>query len=304
MIFMNTNHPTAWIVRLTLVLAVALILPQALHANPLTEAGLTVTEANALATAMSEAGYDAAAIIRIAEQIRLCEGQPTAIHAVVNKVREGLSKGVGSEGVAQAAARVRERIAFAHQSVTTITNDTNRAETATMLADSLASGLSRDDATHMVGELSQHRAESNAFAALVRETVSLSRDMTRLGISSPTVGATVHQALSRGYAPADIGLVRQTVDDLRDEPNLEATIDRMLTAMRQGVAPGQLKGQAQGKNGKGAGGQAGKGGASNGKGSGAGGAGGGAGSGGKGGGGGGGGGRGGGNGGGGGGGGK
>ena len=277
----NINHPTAWIVRLALVLAVALIMAQPLHANPLTEAGLAATEADALATAMSEAGYSGEAITRIAEQIRLCEGEPHAIHAVVDKVREGLSKGVRAEGVTQAAARVRERIAFAHQSVTSVTSEANRDETATMLADSLASGLNHDDATQMVGELAQHRAESNTFAALVRETVSLSRDMTRLGISSPTVGATVHQALNQGYAPADIGLVRQTVDALRDEPNLEAAIERMLTAMRQGVAPGQLKGQAQGKNAKGEGGQAGKGGASSGKGSGAGGAGGGGGGGGK-----------------------
>lgn len=267
----NNTHPTTWIVRLALVLVAVLMVPHPLHANPLADAGLATTEANALAEAMNEAGYNTEAITRIAEQIRLCEGEPAATRAVVNKIREGLSKGVRAEGVTQAAARVRERIAFAQRSVASVTSDANRSETAALMADSLASGLSRDDANQMVGELAQRRTESNAFAALVRETVALSRDMARLGITSPTVGATVHQALSQGYAPADIGLVRQTVDALRDEPNLETAIEHMLTAMRQGVAPGQLKGQVQGKSAKGEGGQAAKGGASGGKGSGAGG---------------------------------
>lgn len=252
---MNNIRPTAWIMRLALVLFSVLMLPHLLHANPLTATGLAATEASALAEAMNAAGYNAEAMARIAEQIRLCAGEPTATNAVVNKVREGLSKGVGVEGVAQAAARVRERIAFAQQSVAPVTSETNRTATAAMVADSLASGLNREDAMQMVGDLARHRTtvDDQAFASVVRETVALGRDMARLGIGSPTVGATVHQALSQGYAAADIGLVRQTVDELRDEPDLAAAIERMLAAMRQGVAPGKLKGQAQGQNGKGEG---------------------------------------------------
>ena len=126
---------------------------------------------------------------------------------IMNKAYEGLAKQVHAEAIVQAMVQVRSRYAFATMQAKAITNNRVRVQQmATILAGSMAAGMTPEDADRIMQRLQERtrnmiRAEAEELAL---QTVMTARTMTRLGMRSMSVGDSVCQALQQGYTAQDM----------------------------------------------------------------------------------------------------
>jgi len=241
--------------------------------SSLVRAGMTDGDAAGLVEGMVEAQYSGEQMAMIGQQVQAAAGDRSTREAVVSKIREGMAKRVGPEGIVKATDRVRQRYGFAMETAKALTKE-QYASLGGIIADSLSSGLSQPDAKRITTGL-QTRSEQmgkDSLQALAAETMLTARDMVRLGVSSQVASAVVGEALARGYDAAAMEALRQTFNTQRMQSNMDQVAQRFGLAIRQGVSARDLGAHA------GAGGSGGGGNGAGGKGSGGSGAGGGAGS--------------------------
>jgi hypothetical protein len=247
--------------------------------SSLTRAGMTDGDAGGMVEGMVEAQYSGEQMAMIGQQVQAAAGDRSTREAVISKIREGMAKRVGPEGIVKATDRVRERYGFAMETAKALTKE-QYASLGGIIADSLSSGLSQPDAKRITHGL-QTRSEQmgkDSLQSLAAETMLTARDMVRLGVSSQVASAVVGEALARGYDAAAMEALRQTFNTQRMQSNMDQVAQRFGLAIRQGVSARDLGAHAgaggSGGEGNGAGGKSSGGsGAGGGKGSGSGGSG-------------------------------
>ncbi len=223
--------------------------------SSLVRAGMTDADAASMVHSMVDAQYSGEQMAVIGQQVQAAAGERSTQEAVVSKIREGMAKRVGAEGIVKATDRVRERYGFAMQTAKTLTK-VQSASLGGIIADSLSSGLSQQD-TNQIAKGLQVRSEQmdkekqNTLAA---ETMLTARDMVRLGVSSPVAAEVVGEALERGYDEASMQTLRQTFNAQRTQGNMDQVAQRFGLAIRQGVSARDLSAHA-GASGNGAGGK-------------------------------------------------
>jgi hypothetical protein len=247
--------------------------------SSLVRAGMTDADAASMVHSMVNAQYSGEQMAVIGQQVQAAAGERSTQEAVVSKIREGMAKRVGAEGIVKATDRVRERYGFAMQTAKTLTKG-QYASLGGIIADSLSSGLSQQDTNQITKGLQARSEQMDKVRqdALAAETMLTARDMVRLGVTSLVTAEVVGDALARGYDEASMQTLRQTFNAQRMQGNMDQIAQRFGLAIRQGVSARDLSARA-GASGNGAGGSGS--GGSGGSGSGGGGKGGGAGSGGS-----------------------
>jgi len=222
--------------------------------SSLTRAGMTDGDAAGMVGGMTEAQYSGEQMAMIGQQVQAAAGDRSTQEAVVSKIREGMAKRVGPEGIVKATDRVRERYGFAMETAKTLTKE-QYASLGGIIADSLSSGLSQSDAKQITQGLQtrSEQMEKDSLQALAAETMLTARDMVRLGVSSQVASAVVGEALARGYDAAAMDTLRQTFNRQRMQSNMDQVAQRFGLAIRQGVNARDLGAHA-GAGGKGSGG--------------------------------------------------
>jgi len=133
---------------------------------------------------------------------------------IMNKAQEGCAKQVQPEAIVRAMEQVQARSAFAVQQAKTITNDRAKAnQMATILADSMAAGMTRGDSGRIMQAL-QARARNmtkNHAEDLALQTFMTTRMMARLGMQSKSVTDSVCQALQQGYTAQEMHNMQNTI---------------------------------------------------------------------------------------------
>jgi uncharacterized membrane protein YgcG len=133
---------------------------------------------------------------------------------IMNKAYEGLAKQVQAEAIVQAMVQVRSRYAFATMQAKDITNNRVRVQQmATILAGSMAAGMTPEDANRIMQTLQERirnmtRAQAEELAL---QTFMTTRTMTRFGMQSMSVGDSICQALQQGYSAQEMQNMRNTV---------------------------------------------------------------------------------------------
>ena len=222
--------------------------------SSLVRAGMTDADAASMVHSMVDAQYSGEQMAVIGQQVQAAAGERSTQEAVVSKIREGMAKRVGAEGIVKATDRVRERYGFAMQTAKTLTK-AQSASLGGIIADSLSSGLSQQD-TNQIAKGLQARSEQmdkERQSALAAETMLTARDMVRLGVTSPVTAEVVGEALARGYDEASMQTLRQTFNAQRMQGNMDQVAQRFGLAIRQGVSARDLSAHA-GASGNGAGG--------------------------------------------------
>ncbi len=122
---------------------------------------------------------------------------------IMNKAYEGLAKQVQAEAVVRAMAQTRSRHEFAFRQARTMTDDRTKADQmASVLAGSMAAGMTHEDADRIMQNLRERtRNMTRAHAEeLALQTFMTTRTMARLGMQSESAGDSVCQALQQGYS--------------------------------------------------------------------------------------------------------
>jgi hypothetical protein len=242
--------------------------------SSLVRTGMTETDAASMVQGMVEAHYSGEQMTSIGQQVQAAAGDRSTRDAVVSKIREGMAKRVGADGIVKATEKVRDRYGFAMQTAKTLTKEQD-ASLGGIIADGLSSGLSRQD-TNRIRDGLQARSQQvgkDRLHPLATETMMTARDMVRLGVSSRVTSEVVGEALARGYDEASMQTLRQAFNAQRMQGDMDQVAQRFGLAIRQGVNARDLGAHA-GAGGSGAGGSGGStgvGGAGGGSGSGAGG---------------------------------
>lgn len=186
--------------------------------SSLVRAGMMFSgDAAGLVEGMVEAQYSGEQMAMIGQQVQAAAGDRSTREAVVSKIREGMAKRVGPEGIVKATDRVRQRYGFAMETAKALTKE-QYASLGGIIADSLSSGLSQPDAKQITNGL-QTRSEQmgkDILQAPAAETILTARDMVRLGVSSQVASAVVGEALARGYDAAATEALRQTFNTQMD----------------------------------------------------------------------------------------
>jgi len=204
--------------------------------STLIRAGMADADAAGLIQSMAEAGYTAEQVAMVGQRIEAAAGDRDTQNAVISKVREGLAKGVGAEGIVKATERVRERYGFAMQMAKTLAGDRSPGLGA-IIADGISSGLTHQDSDRIASGL-QARASQMAgdrMHALATETMMTARDMVRLGVASQAASEVVGEALAKGYDEMSMQVLRQAFNAQRAQGDMNQVAQRFGLAIRQGV---------------------------------------------------------------------
>ena len=225
--------------------------------------GVPETDAAHMVESMAAAGFRPEQMTQIAQQVQAAAGELSMRDAVVGKIREGLAKRVGPEGIVKATDRVRERYGLAMNMARTLAPD-RYAGLGGLVADGLASGLSREDSERIVTTLQARAKHANTDQhALAVESLTTSRDLVRQGVSSKLTATVVGGALEKGYDAASMQLVRQAFSEQRMQGNMDQVAQRFIAAIQGGVKAKDLGSRASaGSGGTGYGGSGSSGGGS------------------------------------------
>ncbi|MHB1348676.1 MAG: hypothetical protein ACYCYR_02275, partial [Desulfobulbaceae bacterium] len=233
-------------------------------------------ESEDLAALLESRGFSQAYTARIMEQVRHAREKGIPAAPMIDKVHEGLAKGVDAPRVVRAVEQVAERYAYAWaQARELAVQEQERARVANRLAEAMAAGLRRQDAQMIADRLqdqdrdrARDRDRATERDQLICETVQTARDMARFGVASPTVARVVTDALAHAYTSREMVTMRNSFARQAQYGEPEG----VAQSFAQGIGAGQGA-DSLGSSGPG-GGAAGAGGAGSGSGSGSGGAGG------------------------------
>ena len=133
------------------------------------------------------------------------------VQPLMNKAFEGMAKNVSPPLIVGAIKTVQSRNTFAYQHAARFSkNKSHRANLGRALSAALAAGFSKEDADK-VTKMLQQRAESmksDQVYSLALECFKTSRDVSRLGVSSPNVTNMVAGALNKGFNHQDMHAMR------------------------------------------------------------------------------------------------
>jgi hypothetical protein len=128
--------------------------------------------------------------------------------AVRAKVHEGIAKGIAPDRIVDAAATVAGRVRTSTALARSMNSQASNA-LASVYADSLAAGLTEEDARTLNNKLNRAAAQrSRSAEALIMETMLTARDLVRQRVTSRTTAELLGQALARGFSAEEIAALR------------------------------------------------------------------------------------------------
>jgi hypothetical protein len=121
---------------------------------------------------------------------------------IINKAHEGMSKQIAAGNIVRAMQKVQSRYVFAHQQAQKLAARKNHInQMGNMMAAGLAAGVDSTGLETIVNELQARiqLMETDQQTALAMETVKATRDMARLGVSSPQTVSVIVTALQHQF---------------------------------------------------------------------------------------------------------
>lgn len=249
--------------------------PQAIE-RELVQAGVATSEAHDMVQTMLAAQFTNEEMHNISQQMQSVAGEQQTQRAMIGKVREGIAKQVSPDRIVKATEVVRDRYRVAMRMAQGLTGEAP-GDLSERIAEGMSSGLQHQDAEKIGGNLLALGPQMNKpqLHTLAVATMTTTRDMVRLGVTSDVAGEVVSDALAQGYDAAAMQVLRETINTLRMTNNINQLAQRLGQAIKQGVRAGDLgahegAGSGSGNGMGGAGGAGGGSGSGGGKGGGAG----------------------------------
>ena len=170
------------------------------------------------------------------------------VPAIVSKASEGMAKQVPPAAIVKAMEKVASRYEASYTLAGRITDQSNQKNQLGMIiAESMAAGLAGEDAEGIVRSIQQsgEKAQSTGAYALAREAFETARAAARLGVTSSVTAGLVNQALGRGFSPAELQQMRQSLVTQSRSQSPENLAKNYSAAMAQGRGfDGQGRGQS------------------------------------------------------------
>ena len=202
-------------------------------------AGVPQDDVQRALMAMEQARFTHQQIVQAGTIVQSTSRPDIAGTAVLNKIHEGIAKGIPSGTILMAATRVSSRFNAATQLAAALAGADDTALIHTY-ADCLAAGLQEQHAFQINSALKTRTANAgtDTALALTQQTLLTARAMVRRNISSESVAGLLQSALSAGYTDRGMIALRQHIS--LHSTDLETSVQRLNTALRQGVHADEL----------------------------------------------------------------
>ena len=169
------------------------------------QSGIPNDDAVKMTRAMLQNQFELQHMLQAQNIVMNAHQQGLPVKPITDKAYEGMVKQVRAAAIVRAMQNVRSRYAFAYSQAALLTQSSkDQKQLGNRLAASLSAGLNKEDAKRIMSQL-QERAQimyQTRAHALSVETLNMTRDMARLGVSSTETANGVSQALQQGYTAA------------------------------------------------------------------------------------------------------
>ncbi|MBN1829846.1 MAG: hypothetical protein JW884_11990 [Deltaproteobacteria bacterium] len=180
----------------------------------LTAAGISADEAAAVTKAMNSAGFAVGTTKNIQRALSSASrtGFPSA--PFIDKVFEGIAKGVTGEQVLAAVERVHNRFEISLREAKRLSPEKNQVKSyGTIIAESLQAGIIEKDLVSVMDELVEQASKQKRgeMTALATETLQTLRDTARLQVDSFEAAAIVKSALQHSFTSVEMKELRHSI---------------------------------------------------------------------------------------------
>ncbi len=202
------------------------------QAQLLVQAGLGSPEALRLAIALEEARVPQTDTLRIQEMLRqaIQEGLPG--QPLVDKLHEGLVKGVPAQELIRAAERVRSRYAFGYRNASRLAGSPEAAGTGRVIAEALSAGLAEGDAERILDRLRLRERDQQQL--LAKECFLTARTMAQLRLGSSAIADTLGTALQHAFQARSMAQLRHMFMEQAKLSDPALVASRFMLRIRSG----------------------------------------------------------------------
>lgn len=176
------------------------------------DSGLSAAQSQAqLADTMRLNRFSETDMARIHSVLEDMEGSTLPAEPVINKVYEGIAKGVEPEVIVQAAERVRDRYRIAERQAGEFTSDTaQRTRLREMIASTYAAGMTEPECSRIVSRLqtATRTMDNQTAQELALQTMATARAMLRRGAGPENTSRALDRALAQSYQAGDMVQMR------------------------------------------------------------------------------------------------
>jgi hypothetical protein len=219
------------------------------------------TNTTPLVEQMQAYGFTAAQVSQANALIDQARLQGIVIEPLVDKIYEGMAKGVECDRILQATVAVSTRHQRAFQVAQSLTRDRARQQQLGMtIANAYAAGWQEADCVQVVEQLQRRTASMSRpeGVRLMTQTMFTARDMAQMQVQSATISGLLCQAL-QGYQAKEMETLRHRFQAVAHFGNAESVASRFSDQVAAGCSAAQLgsvsggnaksRGQGNGKSG-------------------------------------------------------
>ncbi len=201
-------------------------------------AGIDREDVMRMTRAMLESRFRAEHIVRAQKIVKSAYQEGLPAEPIMNKVHEGIAKGVPPELILGALEKVKTRYAFADEKARAVAqNESQRRRIMEEIAKCLAAGMSEHDIGRLEYQLKFRITERPKEEAdgLAVETYRAAKVMLRHSITSMQAADITLEALINHYDARKMKTLRQEFMKQTEDTSAQAVADVYYEAIRGGV---------------------------------------------------------------------
>jgi hypothetical protein len=183
-------------------------------------------------------GVESARISGFLETAAQVKGQNLPVRLVLDRIEQGLAKGVPAERISEVSKRLSENLAVAKPMMNRLESGTmksTRGESPDDAIETVARALEKSipvDAIMRTGEKVRERKESVALFSRAIDTMTT---FVGSGMTADQASRLVHTAVDKGYSERDLAsMERYLVNELRNGHRVNDVISSMASRMERG----------------------------------------------------------------------
>jgi len=208
----------------------------------LTDFGIDPEKTQALTRSMLENRFSERQVLEAHRIILETRQHNLSIDPLMNKANEGMVKKASPDMIIQAMKRVQSRLAFAErQSKNLSSNRSSINSLSRNIVAGLTAGITEKEMEKISTALQQRKQNGEEIEQLSSNTISMAKDMARLGVSSDRTAGLVVQAIDKGYTAVQISELKTSFISLSNNKEANELAGIFSKAIASGKGFGVLR---------------------------------------------------------------
>lgn len=197
----------------------------------------------ALSRQMSQYGFQEDEIIAARDMMDTNSGGIMIVEPVMEKIYEGMAKGVDNQRIMQAIEQVRNRYREAYRQAGIAGTETGQTlQLGELIAESFAAGLLSEDCERILNQLRERVRTMDRQSAyeLLDATMLAARSLARSRVDSETIAGLLSGALQEQYEARQMVMLQQQFQRRTRYNSAESVARNFAEDIGQGVSVDQL----------------------------------------------------------------